>query len=84
MFSCGFFVCCNECTKSIKRYFIIEMGDTMVINEKGFICCPDCGRRTKTKVNPDTALKNFPLYCDRCKKEYVVDYQPEPGARAKE
>ena len=56
----------------------------MVINEKGFICCPDCGRRTKTKVNPDTALKNFPLYCDRCKKEYVVDYQPEPGARAKE
>ena len=59
------------------------MGGSMLINDKGFICCPDCGKRTKTKVNPNTVLENFPLYCERCKKEYLIDYQPEPGAGAK-
>jgi hypothetical protein len=54
------------------------------INEKGFLCCPDCGKRTKTKVRSDSELKNFPLYCSWCKKEYVICYPPEPGARAKD
>lgn len=54
------------------------------INEKGFLCCPECGKKTKTKVRPDTQLKNFPLYCSWCKKEYLIDNLPEPGACAKE
>lgn len=45
----------------------------MKINEKGYICCPECGRKTKTKVLPETELKRFPLFCPWCKKETVID-----------
>ena len=44
----------------------------MDINIKGYICCPQCKRQTKTKVNHDTVLKRFPLFCPWCKKEYIV------------
>lgn len=43
------------------------------IDEKGFVLCPLCGRRTKTKVYRDTILKRFPLYCGWCKKEIIID-----------
>ncbi|MGJ0769427.1 cysteine-rich KTR domain-containing protein [Lacticaseibacillus paracasei] len=31
--------------------------------------CPICGRKTRLKVRKDTVLKNFPLYCPKCKQE---------------
>jgi uncharacterized Zn finger protein (UPF0148 family) len=43
------------------------------VSENGFIICPKCGRQTKTKVNPDTELKRFPLFCPWCKKETIID-----------
>lgn len=43
------------------------------VNEKGFICCPACGKQTKTKVLPETRLVRFPLFCPWCKKEYIID-----------
>lgn len=51
----------------------------MDIDEKGHIRCPACGRKTKTKVYPDTELKRFPLFCPWCKEETVVDWK---GGRA--
>lgn len=47
-------------------------GIMIQINDKGFICCPECGKQTKTKVLPETELKYFPLYCPWCKKEQIV------------
>lgn len=45
-----------------------------VANEKGFLLCPQCGQRTHTKVNDDTIVENFPLWCTRCKQETIIEY----------
>ena len=46
-----------------------------MIDQKGFIHCPVCGRRTKTKVNDDTVMVRFPLFCPACKRENIVDVE---------
>lgn len=42
-------------------------------NDKQYIICPKCGRPTKVKLNHDTELKNFPLFCPWCKQETIID-----------
>ena len=44
-----------------------------MIDDKGFILCPVCGRKTKVKVIRETELKNFPLFCPKCKNQCVID-----------
>lgn len=34
--------------------------------------CPKCGARTRIKIYEDTVLLIFPLYCTRCKEEFIV------------
>lgn len=45
------------------------------INEESlsWVCCPSCGSKTRVKLLPDTELKNFPLFCPKCKKTVVVN-----------
>lgn len=38
-----------------------------------WILCPICGRKTHNKIREDTELKNFPLYCPKCKQECLID-----------
>lgn len=38
-----------------------------------WIYCPVCSGKTHTMVREDTELKNFPLYCPKCKQESLVD-----------
>lgn len=38
-----------------------------------WICCPLCGKKTRTKVYEDTTLINFPLYCPKCQKEIRIN-----------
>ena len=40
---------------------------------KKWILCPICGRKTHNKIREDTEMKNFPLYCPKCKQETLVD-----------
>ena len=48
---------------------------TTEANEKGFLICPHCGRKTKTKVVAGiTELKQFPLFCPWCKQETMIKY----------
>jgi endogenous inhibitor of DNA gyrase (YacG/DUF329 family) len=44
-------------------------------NENGFLLCPKCGKKTNVKVLPETELKNFPLYCNRCKVATKIDHK---------
>lgn len=37
-----------------------------------WLLCPVCGNKTRLKVRKDTELKNFPLYCPKCKKEILI------------
>lgn len=45
------------------------------VDESGWIHCPCCKCRTRTKVKPETVVKNFPVYCPKCKREYIVDVE---------
>ena len=49
-----------------------EISDGMK-NESKWICCPQCGSKTRVKVYEETVLIKFPLYCQKCKKEYWVN-----------
>ncbi len=34
-----------------------------------WIHCPICGNKTRDRIREDTILKNYPLYCPKCKQE---------------
>lgn len=38
-----------------------------------WIKCPVCGNKTRDKIRRDTLMKNFPLFCPKCKKESLID-----------
>lgn len=40
--------------------------------ESTFVCCPLCGGKTHVKLRPDTVLKNYPLFCPKCKQEVII------------
>ncbi len=37
------------------------------------LLCPICKNKTRNKVNINTELKNFPLYCPKCKQETIIN-----------
>ncbi|HAP8784816.1 TPA: cysteine-rich KTR domain-containing protein, partial [Streptococcus agalactiae] len=45
-----------------------------MINYK-WILCPICGNKTRLRIRVDTILKNFPLYCPKCKNETLINVQ---------
>jgi Zn-finger nucleic acid-binding protein len=55
----------------IQHINIIKVGDGM--NKEEWLLCPDCNNKTRTKARKDTELKNFPLYCSKCKQTTIVD-----------
>ncbi|MBR4026708.1 MAG: conjugal transfer protein [Lachnospiraceae bacterium] len=36
--------------------------------------CPKCGKKC-IKLNQDTILINYPMFCKVCKKEYLVSWK---------
>ncbi len=40
-----------------------------------WIKCPICGNKTRDKIRLDTIIKNFPLFCPKCKKESLIDVE---------
>jgi Zn-finger nucleic acid-binding protein len=38
-----------------------------------WILCPVCDNKTRLKVREDTELKNFPLFCPKCKQETLIN-----------
>lgn len=43
------------------------------MNETEWIICTICGRKTHNKIREDTVLKNYPLYCPKCKQETLIN-----------
>ena len=43
------------------------------VDENGWIHCPECRCRTRTKIKRETVLINFPIYCPKCKNECMID-----------
>lgn len=44
----------------------------IVVKDK-WILCPECGSKTRTQILNDTELKNFPLFCPKCKKNFIIN-----------
>ena len=40
-----------------------------------FLRCPRCGGKTRIRVRPGTVLKDFPLFCPKCRYECVIARQ---------
>ena len=38
-----------------------------------WLLCPICGNKTRLQIRVDTELKNFPLFCPKCKQENLID-----------
>ena len=38
-----------------------------------WVLCPVCGNKTRNKIREDTILKNYPLYCPKCKQESLIE-----------
>ena len=38
-----------------------------------WIHCPVCGNKTRLKIRVDTELKNFPLYCPKCRQQSLIE-----------
>lgn len=38
-----------------------------------WIRCPVCGNKTRDRIREDTVLKNYPLYCPKCKQEALIE-----------
>ena len=40
-----------------------------------WISCPLCGNKTRNKIREDTVLKNYPLYCPKCRQETLIEVE---------
>ena len=38
-----------------------------------WVRCPICGNKTRIKIRGDTELRNFPLFCPKCKQETLIN-----------
>ena len=43
------------------------------MNAIEWVRCPVCGNKTRLQIWADTELKNFPLYCPKCRQESLID-----------
>lgn len=42
------------------------------MNRTKWILCPICGNKTRDRIREDSVLKNYPLYCPKCKNETLI------------
>lgn len=38
-----------------------------------WILYPVCGNKTRDRIREDTVLKNYPVYCPKCKHESLIE-----------
>lgn len=52
---------------------ILILKNGVVMKRIEWIRCPSCTNKTRDKIREDTVLKNYPLYCPKCKQESLID-----------
>ena len=40
---------------------------------KKWVFCPLCNGKTRLQIIETTKMKDFPLFCPKCKKEFMVN-----------
>jgi len=56
-----------------KGFVSKEEGKKMINTE--WVICPICRNKTRSKIRQDTVLKNYPLFCPKCKNETLIDIE---------
>ena len=46
-----------------------------MIAKTEWVLCPVCGNKTRDNIREDTILKNYPLYCPKCKQQTLIEAQ---------
>ena len=41
--------------------------------KKEWIYCPICGGKTRLRLLQRTVLRDFPLFCPKCKRESIIN-----------
>lgn len=59
----------NGCNASCK----IEMKQRKERQKEKWILCPVCNNKTRLKLRNNTVLKNFPLFCPKCRQETLIN-----------
>ncbi len=53
----------------------MQKTETFCVDSGGWIHCPKCRCRTRTRIRRETILKYFPVFCPQCKQEFLVDVE---------
>ena len=43
------------------------------MQNESWLLCPMCRSKTRLRIRPDTELRNFPLFCPKCRREALVN-----------
>lgn len=43
--------------------------------EEKWVLCPACGSKTRLRLFRRTILRNFPLFCPKCKQERIINVE---------
>lgn len=43
--------------------------------EERWVLCPECGAKTRLRLMQNTVLRDFPLFCPKCKHESIINAQ---------
>ncbi|MCI1381158.1 MAG: cysteine-rich KTR domain-containing protein, partial [Lachnospiraceae bacterium] len=43
--------------------------------DEKWIRCPICGAKTRLRLRQKTVLKEFPLFCPKCRRECMINAQ---------
>ena len=44
-----------------------------MLKKSEWVYCSICGNKTRDKMRKDTVLKNYPLYCPKCKQKTLIE-----------
>lgn len=59
------------------------VSDILMTKQKGWITCPICNRKLQ-RVAPETTAENLPIWCPRCKQEYIIQIHRDRSATTPE
>ena len=43
--------------------------------EEKWLLCPICGAKTRLRLLQRTVLRDFPLFCSKCRQERIINAQ---------
>ena len=59
----------NGCNTSCQ----IDMKQSKETEKEKWVLCPVCNNKTRLKLRKDMVLKNFPLFCPKCRQETLIN-----------